>query len=82
MTRGVAFLVVCSEEYAKKVNPDHYVTIDGMGLSSCTIRAGDRLNNPAWNERYGHGYPEMTEFAACRNAAYRSRVQAWVGTRF
>jgi len=72
MSRGVAFVLVCSEEYAKKVNPDGYVTIDGMGLSSCTIRAGDRLNFPGWTERYGEGYPEMTEFGACRNAADRA----------
>jgi acetyl-CoA C-acetyltransferase len=78
MTRGVAFLVVCSEEYAKKVNPDHYVTVEGMGLSSCTIRAGDRLNNPAWNERYGAGYPGMTEFAACRNSAEQAYKMAGI----
>ncbi len=69
MTRGVATAIICSEEYAKKVAPDNYVVIDGIGLSSCTIRAGDRLNFPGWTERYGAGYPEMTEFAACRNAA-------------
>ncbi|MCJ7697548.1 MAG: hypothetical protein MUO73_04375, partial [Thermoplasmata archaeon] len=78
MTRGVAFLVVCSEKYAKKVNPDHYATVDGMGLSSCTIRAGDRLNNPAWNERYGPGYPGMTEFAACRNSAEQAYKMAGI----
>jgi len=69
MTRGVAFILVCSEEYAKKVNPDHIVTIDGMGLSSCTIRAGDRPNFPGWRKLYGPGYPDMTEFGACRRAA-------------
>ena len=69
MTRGVAMVVICDEEYAKKVAPDNYVYIDGMGLSSCTIRAGDRLNFPGWTERYGPGYPELTEFAACRNSA-------------
>ncbi|MCI0497204.1 MAG: thiolase domain-containing protein [Thermoplasmata archaeon] len=69
MSRGVAFMVVCTEEYARKVNPDGYVTIDGIGLSSCTIRAGDRPNYPAWAERYGPGYPDMTEFGACRQSA-------------
>ena len=67
-----------SEEYAKKVNPDGYVTIDGMGLSSCTIRAGDRLNNPGWTERYGPGYPEMTEFGACRNSAEQAYKMAGI----
>jgi len=69
MSRGVAAAVICDEEYAKKVAPDNYVVIDGIGLSSCTIRAGDRINFPGWTERYGAGYPDMTEFAACRNAA-------------
>ena len=78
MTRGVAFLLVTTEEYAKKVNPDRYVTIDGMGLSSCTIRAGDRLNFPGWIERYGPGYPEMTEFAACRQSAELAYKQAGI----
>lgn len=76
MTRGVASVIVCSEEYAKKVNPDGYCTIDGIGLSSCTIRAGDRLNFPGWTERYGKGYPEMTEFAACRNSAEQAYKMA------
>jgi len=78
MSRGVALAVVCTEEYAKKTNPDHYVTIDGMGLSSCTIRAGDRLNFPGWTERYGEGYPEMTEFGACRQAADYAYAQAGI----
>ena len=78
MTRGVSFLLVCSEKYAKQVNPDGYCTIDGIGLSSCTIRAGDRLNNPGWAERYGQGYPEMTEFAACRNSAEQAYKMAGI----
>jgi acetyl-CoA C-acetyltransferase len=78
MTRGVAFLLVCSEEYAKKVNPDGYAAVDGMGLSSCTIRAGDRINYPAWKERYGPGYPDMTEFAACRNSAEQAYKMAGI----
>lgn len=78
MSRGVAFLLVCSEEYAKKVNPDGYTTVDGMGLSSCTIRAGDRINYPAWKERYGPGYPDMTEFAACRNSAEQAYKMAGI----
>ncbi|MHA1450944.1 MAG: thiolase C-terminal domain-containing protein [Candidatus Hodarchaeales archaeon] len=69
MSRGVAAAIICNEEYAKKVAPDNYTVIDGMGLSSCTIRAGDRLNFPGWDKRYGKGYPDMTEFAACRNSA-------------
>jgi acetyl-CoA C-acetyltransferase len=69
MSRGVAFLLVTSEEYAKKVAPDNYTVIDGMGLSSCTIRAGDRCGYPSWKEIYGPGYPDMTEFGACRQAA-------------
>jgi len=76
MSRGVAFMLVCSEEYAKKVNPDNYVTIDGMGLSSCTIRAGDRPNFPGWTKLYGEGYPDMTEFGACRRAADFAYEQA------
>lgn len=78
MSRGVAFLLVCSEEYAKKINPDGYVTIDGMGLSSCTIRAGDRLNFPGWTERYGKGYPGMTEFGACRHSAEKAYKMAGI----
>jgi acetyl-CoA C-acetyltransferase len=69
MTRGVAMVIICDEDYAKKVAPDNYVYIDGLGISSCTIRAGDRLNFPGWAERYGPNYPEMTEFAACRHSA-------------
>jgi acetyl-CoA C-acetyltransferase len=69
MSRGVAFMLVTSEEYAKKVAPDHYSVIDGMGLSSCTIRAGDRCGYPSWKELYGPGYPDMTEFGACRRSA-------------
>jgi len=77
MTRGVAFVLVCSEDYARKVNPPQgYVTIDGMGLSSCTIRAGDRLTFPGWTERYGPGYPDMTEFAACRHSAEKAYKMA------
>ena len=78
MSRGVAAIIVCNEEYAKKVNPDRYVTIDGMGLSSCTIRAGDRLNFPGWTKRYGPGYPEMTEFGACRNSAEQAYKMAGI----
>ncbi len=69
MSRGVAAALICDEEYAKKVAPDHYIVVDGIGLSSCTIRAGDRINFPGWTERYGKGYPDMTEFAACRSSA-------------
>jgi acetyl-CoA C-acetyltransferase len=69
MTRGVSFALITTEEYAKKMAPDHYNVIDGMGLSSCTIRAGDRIGFPGWTERYGAGYPDMTEFGACRQAA-------------
>ncbi len=69
MSRGMAGVVICDEEYAKKVAPDHYIVVDGIGLSSCTIRAGDRIGIPGWTERYGAGYPDMTEFAACRSAA-------------
>jgi acetyl-CoA C-acetyltransferase len=78
MTRGVAFTIVCDEKYAKKVNPDGYVTVDGLGLSSCTIRAGDRLNNPGWNEIYGEGYPGMTEFGACRRSAEMAYKEAGI----
>jgi len=77
MSRGVAFTLVCSEEYAHKINPPQgYVTIDGMGLSSCTIRAGDRLDFPGWTERYKPGYPDMTEFAACRHSAEQAYKMA------
>jgi acetyl-CoA C-acetyltransferase len=69
MSRGVAFMLVTSEEYAKKVAPDHYTVVDGMGLSSCTIRAGDRCGYPSWEKLYGKGYPDMTEFGACRKSA-------------
>ena len=69
MSRGVAAAIICDEEYAKKVAPDNYIVIDGIGLSSCTIRAGDRINFPGWTERYGAGYPDMTEFAACKSSA-------------
>jgi acetyl-CoA C-acetyltransferase len=69
MTRGVAFALITTEEYAKKVAPDQYTVLDGIGLSSCTIRAGDRIGFPGWTERYGAGYPDMTEFGACRQAA-------------
>jgi acetyl-CoA C-acetyltransferase len=69
MSRGVAFMLVTSEEYAKKVAPDHYTVVDGMGLSSCTIRAGDRCGYPSWKKIYGPGYPDMTEFGACRKSA-------------
>ena len=62
----------------KKINPDGYVTIDGMGLSSCTIRAGDRLNYPRWSELYGPGYPEMTEFGACRYSAEQAYKMAGI----
>jgi len=79
MSRGVAFTLVCSEEYARKVNPPQgYVTIDGMGLSSCTIRAGDRLDFPGWTERYKPGYPDMTEFAACRHSAEQAYKMAHI----
>jgi acetyl-CoA C-acetyltransferase len=79
MSRGVAFTLVCSEEYARKVNPPQgYVTIDGMGLSSCTIRAGDRLDFPGWTERYTQGYPDMTEFAACRHSADQAYKMAHI----
>lgn len=78
MTRGVAFTIVCDEKYAKKVNPDGYVTVDGLGLSSCTIRAGDRLNNPTWAEIYGEGYPGMTEFGACRRSADMAYKEAGI----
>ena len=78
MTRGVAFALLCSEEYAKKVAGDNYTTIDGIGLSSCTIRAGDRINFPGWRERYGPGYPDMTEFAACRDSGDRAYKMAGI----
>ncbi len=68
MSRGGAFALVTSEEWAKKHAAGNYVEIAGAGLSSCTIRAGDRIDFPGWNERYGKGYPDMTEFAACRRS--------------
>ncbi|MBD3407426.1 MAG: thiolase domain-containing protein [Candidatus Lokiarchaeota archaeon] len=68
MSRGGAFALVTSEEWAKKHAPNNYVVIDGAGLSSCTIRAGDRLAFPNWDKMYGKGYPDMTEFAACRRS--------------
>lgn len=69
MSRGMAAVVICDEEYAKKVAPDHYIVVDGIGLSSCTIRAGDRIGIPGWQDYYEKGYPDMEEFAACRRAA-------------
>ncbi|MFX1575795.1 MAG: thiolase domain-containing protein [Promethearchaeota archaeon] len=66
MTKGGAFAVFCTEDYAKKVAPGQYIEVTGAGLSSCTIRAGDRLAFPGWTERYGPGYPDMSEFGACR----------------
>ena len=68
MSRGASFALVTSEEWAKKHSEGKYVTIDGAGLSSCTIRAGDRLAFPGWTKLYGEGYPDMTEFAACRRS--------------
>ena len=68
MSRGGAFALVTTEEWAKKNAPNNYVVIDGAGLSSCTIRAGDRIDFPGWNKMYGKGYPDMTEFAACRRS--------------
>ena len=79
MTNGLAVMIVCSEEYAKKVAKDSgYMTIDGVGLSSCTIRAGDRTAYPGWTERYGKGYPDLTEFAACRNSAEQAYKRAGI----
>ena len=68
MSRGGAFALVTTEEWAKKHAPDTYVEIAGAGLSSCTIRAGDRIDFPGWNKLYGKGYPDMTEFGACRKS--------------
>ena len=68
MSRGGAFALITSEEWAKKHAAGNYVEITGAGLSSCTIRAGDRIDYPGWNEQYGKGYPDMTEFAACRRS--------------
>jgi len=79
MSNGLAVLIVCSEDYAKQVAKDSgYVTIDGVGLSSCTIRAGDRIAFPGWTERYGPGYPDLTEFAACRNSAEQAYKRAGI----
>ncbi|MHA1941689.1 MAG: thiolase C-terminal domain-containing protein [Candidatus Hodarchaeales archaeon] len=69
MSEGAATLLVCNEKFAKQYSPDHYVEITGAGLSSCTIRAGDRVAFPGWTERYGEGYPGLGEFAACRHSA-------------
>jgi acetyl-CoA C-acetyltransferase len=69
MSEGAATVLVCNEHFAKQYAPDHYVEITGAGLSSCTIRAGDRYAFPGWTERYGEGYPGLGEFAACRHAA-------------
>jgi acetyl-CoA C-acetyltransferase len=80
MTRGVALALITTEEYAKKVAPDHYTVIDGIGLSSCTIRAGDRCDFPGWTELYGKGYPDMTEFGACRRAADFAYKDAGIDT--
>ncbi|MBD3159006.1 MAG: thiolase domain-containing protein [Candidatus Lokiarchaeota archaeon] len=68
MSRGGSFALVTTEEWAKENADGKYVTIDGAGLSSCTIRAGDRLAFPGWTEMYGEGYPDMTEFGACRKS--------------
>ncbi len=69
MSEGAAAIIVCNEEWARKYNPDHRVEITGAGLSSCTIRAGDRYRFPGWTQRYGEGYPDLAEFAACRRSA-------------
>ncbi|MFX1563353.1 MAG: hypothetical protein ACFFDP_08605 [Promethearchaeota archaeon] len=68
MSHGGSFALFCSEEYAKKVAPGKYVEVTGAGLSSCTIRAGDRLSFPGWTKLYGEGYPDMSEFGACRRS--------------
>ncbi|MHA2247693.1 MAG: thiolase C-terminal domain-containing protein [Candidatus Hodarchaeales archaeon] len=69
MSEGAATILVCNEQFAKQYAPDQYVEIAGAGLSSCTIRAGDRYAFPGWTERYGEGYPGLGEFAACRHSA-------------
>ena len=69
MSEGAATVLVCNEQFAKQYSPDQYVEIMGAGLSSCTIRAGDRYAFPGWTERYGEGYPGLGEFAACRHSA-------------
>jgi len=69
MSEGGAVILVCNQKFAKQYAPDHSVEIVGAGLSSCTIRAGDRYNFPGWTQRYGEGYPGLGEFGACRRSA-------------
>ena len=69
MSEGAGVVLVTNERFAKLYSPDHSVEITGVGLSSCTIRAGDRYNFPGWTDRYGEGYPGLGEFGACRRSA-------------
>ena len=51
MSEGAATVLVTNENFAKQYSPDHYVEITGAGLSSCTIRAGDRYAFPGWTDQ-------------------------------
>ena len=78
MSEGAAAILVCNEKFAKEYAPDKYVEIAGVGLSSCTIRAGDRIAFPGWTQKYGEGYPGLAEFGACRHAAEKAYKMAGI----
>lgn len=86
---GAAVNVLASEELAKRITPDP-VWVIGLGIGTDMMRPGDRPDNPGWHNRFPEArenypdfalkprepYPELSNFGACRQAAFSAYKMA------
>jgi len=79
MSDGAACLILCTEEWAKKLRPDgDYAVITGLGCGTDTMRLGDRPHgdviplpgeDPAKYDKFKGEWPGLHSFRGAREAA-------------
>ncbi len=88
MSDGAACLIVCTEEWAKKLRPDgDYVVITGLGCGTDTMRLGDRPRgdviplpgeDPSKYDYIKGRWPGLGSFRGGREAARQAYKQAGI----
>jgi len=88
MSDGAACVILCTEEWAKKLKPDRkYVVITGLGCGTDTMRLGDRPHGdviPLPGEspdKYAHlkgRWPGTHSFRGAREAARQAYIMAGI----
>jgi len=86
MSDGAACLIVCTEEWAKRLRPDgDYVVIAGLGCGTDTMRLGDRPrgdviplpgDEPGKYDYIAGRWPGIASFRGGREAARQAYQQA------